>query len=310
MHRLAAARAQANFHSAPKALSLPSRYGDQLARRDDRRPHRRRGQTQRYAIGADCPPRCVAEINLVVSRISAVLMSTRAGEGIGGQNDLGVKAALSVFDDKGRANIEPARNVIFRRFSEEAPNRRERIGPQRGEGARESREKTAAIEALHRPLHWGSGSAGGHGAPGLIKRLEVEPRDDLHQPSAWIVSVGRILVRRRHLHEAQVGRGRRGGGGRVEEVDVVEGVQELAAQFKVEPLGEPDLLLDTQVEAGEFRPGDEDALRGALAAVDLNTARVVGGRDVTPRRWAERTVAGRRSRAGVEGPDRIVKDVL
>src|SRR5262249_22092896 len=158
MHRLAAARAQANFHSAPKALSPPSRSGDQLARRDDRRPHRRRGQTQRYAIGADCPPRRVVEINLVVSRISAVLMPTRAGEGIGGQNDLGMKAALGVFDDKGRANIEPARNVIFRRFSEEASNRRERIGRQRGEGARESREKTAAIEWLHRSLHWGSGS--------------------------------------------------------------------------------------------------------------------------------------------------------
>src|SRR5262249_13127106 len=254
--------------------------------------------------------RCVAEINLVVSRISAVLMSTRAGEGIGGQNDLGVKAALSVFDDKGRANIEPARNVIFRRFSEEAPNRRERIGPQRGEGARESREKTAAIEALHRPLHWGSGSAGGHGAPGLIKRLEVEPRDDLHQPSAWIVSVGRILVCRRHLHEARVGEGCRRGSGRIEEVDVVEGVQEFGSQLKVVTLTEPDLLLETQIEAGELRPGDEDALRSALSPVSLKPARVVGGRNVASRWRAAVAITGGRGRAGVEGADRVVNDVL
>src|SRR5687767_4666280 len=78
-----------------------------------------------------------------------------------------------------------------------------------------------------------SGSAGGCGAPGLVKGLEVEPQDDLNQPPARIIGVGRIPVGFRHLHEVSVGEGCRRSGRRIEEVDVVECVQELGSQLEV-----------------------------------------------------------------------------
>jgi hypothetical protein len=145
----------------------------------------------------------------------------------------------------------------------------------------------------HWSLQWkSSGSAGGCGAPGLVKLLEVEPRDDLHQTSAGIVGVGRIPVGLRHLHEVRIGECCRRGGGRIEEVDVVECVQELGSHLEVVSLADPDLLLETQIEAYELRPGDEEVLRGALAAEGLNAVRAVGWREVTSRRRAAVAVTG------------------
>jgi hypothetical protein len=54
------------------------------------------------------------------------------------------------------------------------------------------------------------------GAPGLVKQLEVEPRDGLNQSSALILSVRRI-----------------GASQEVDGVDVIEGVQELARQLEI-----------------------------------------------------------------------------
>jgi hypothetical protein len=50
----------------------------------------------------------------------------------------------------------------------------------------------------------------------LVKQLEVEPRDDLYQSSALILSVRRI-----------------GASQEVDGVDVIEGVQELARQLEI-----------------------------------------------------------------------------
>jgi hypothetical protein len=58
-------------------------------------------------------------------------------------------------------------------------------------------------------------------APGLVKQLEVEPRDDLNQSSTLILSVRRI-----------------GANQEVDGVDVIEGVQELARQLEVGHLGD------------------------------------------------------------------------
>src|SRR5262245_53902728 len=135
--------------------------------------------------------------------------------------------------------------------------------------------------------------------------LEVEPRNDLHQPSARVLCIGRILVGRRHLHEARVGRGDEGIAGGVEEVDIVEGVQELAAQFKIETLGKPDLLLEAQIEAGELRPGHKNVLRCALAAINLDAIRVAGGRDVASGGRSTRAITCRASGADIECADGI-----
>ena len=61
--------------------------------------------------------------------------------------------------------------------------------------------------------------------------LEIETRDQLHQSPARIIRVRRIRVGRRHLHKLQVGRCDVGRRRWIEKVDVIEGVQELRAQF-------------------------------------------------------------------------------
>jgi len=63
--------------------------------------------------------------------------------------------------------------------------------------------------------------AAASGAPGLLKQLEVEPRDDLNQSSTLILSVRRI-----------------GASQEVDGVNVLEGVQELARQLEVGLLGD------------------------------------------------------------------------
>jgi len=78
----------------------------------------------------------------------------------------------------------------------------------------------------------------------LIKCSEVEPRDDLRQPPARVIGVGRIPVGFRHLHECQVGRSDEIVAIGIGEIDIVEGIQELSPQLKVVTLADPDLLLD------------------------------------------------------------------
>src|SRR5262245_51778219 len=113
--------------------------------------------------------------------------------------------------------------------------------------------------------------------------LEVESRDDLHQPPARIVGVGRVPIGRRHLGEGRAAEGTDG----PEEVGVVEGIQELAAQLKVDALFDLDLLHCAQIEAGEHWPVDIDILRGAIAAHYLNAARAIRRRHVASSRRTE-----------------------
>src|SRR5262245_1137419 len=144
----------------------------------------------------------------------------------------------------------------------------------------------------------------------MVKVLEDEPRDVLHQSSAGVIGVGRIPISLRHLHECQAGRSDELVVIGIEEIDIVEGIQELSSQLKVVTLADPDLLLDAQIEADELRSCDEDVLRGALAGVELKAVCATGRRQVTSGGNAKVAVTGRRGRVGVESPDRIVEDVL
>jgi hypothetical protein len=94
-------------------------------------------------------------------------------------------------------------------------------------------------------LNGSSESAGGRGAPGLVKGLEVEPGDDLNQSSARILGVGRVRISRRHLTEEVIVKV--GQIGVSQEVDIIEGVQELAAQLEVDFLGDLEPLDRAQI---------------------------------------------------------------
>ncbi len=61
----------------------------------------------------------------------------------------------------------------------------------------------------------------------LICALPVDPCDNLTQPSARILRVGRIRIRRRYLAERHAGRTGEGRTRRVPEVNVVERVDKL-----------------------------------------------------------------------------------
>src|SRR4029453_13914735 len=154
-----------------------------------------------------------------------------------------------------------------------------------------------------------SGSAVSNGASQRVLRskLEVEPGDYLHQPSARILSVVHVSIGRRHL--AKLGVREIGHVGIGEEVDVVKGVQELAAQLEVDFFGDPDPFNHAQIEAGEHRACDVEILRSAFSADHLNAACAIGRRNVAPGGLGPAVAAGG-GRAYAEGSDRIVNDVL
>src|SRR5262245_10631941 len=125
--------------------------------------------------------------------------------------------------------------------------------------------------------------------PGVFKsKLEVEPGDDLHHPTARILSVVDVPVCRRHLAASVAARG----ASDAEEVDVVEGVQYLAAQLEVDALVDLDPLDRAHVETGEHRAVDNQGLGSAVAAQRLDAIRAIGRRDVASRGRAEIAVAG------------------
>ena len=83
----------------------------------------------------------------------------------------------------------------------------------------------------------------------------------------------RVPIGRGHL--AKGGAGEIGHIGVGEEVDVVEGIQELGAEIKVDRLADPDLLCQAQIEAREPRPGDIDILRAGDSTRALSLPRVL-----------------------------------
>src|SRR5262249_21704439 len=95
-----------------------------------------------------------------------------------------------------------------------------------------------------------------------------------------------------------------------EEVDVIEGVQELGAEFEIHPFTEPEPLDCAQIEAREHRAGDKEVGEATVPSHYLNAATAVGRRDIASRWRAAVAVTGRRSRAHIEGPDRVFNDVL
>jgi hypothetical protein len=50
------------------------------------------------------------------------------------------------------------------------------------------------------------------------------------------------------------------------EVDVIEGIQKISAEFNVDPLGDLRLLGQVQIEARELRPVKKDGRETALPA--------------------------------------------
>src|SRR5262249_5252971 len=63
-------------------------------------------------------------------------------------------------------------------------------------------------------------------------------------------------------------------------------------------------------EPHEFWPGHVKLPRRAVPDHDLDAIRAVGGRHIPPCWWSKGTVTGRGCRAGAEGFDGVVNDVL
>src|SRR5579884_184101 len=99
-----------------------------------------------------------------------------------------------------------------------------------------------------------SGPAGGW-------QLEVNPEDQLDDTASGIVSGGNVLVRVENAAEGSGlnALGRRHGGGVAcpEEVGIVEGVEKLGANFKVDLFGNVGPLAHANVRLEERRPVDE-----------------------------------------------------
>jgi hypothetical protein len=72
----------------------------------------------------------------------------------------------------------------------------------------------------------------------------------------------------------------RAGTRRADRIDVIEGIQELTAEFQVLLLAEPDFLHQAQVEVLESRSSDIEVQWRAVAAHHLDTTAAVRGRDV------------------------------
>src|SRR5262245_21172739 len=164
-------------------------------------------------------------------------------------------------------------------------------------------------------LHWkGEKSETDLLSPGtasaILMRLKVNPRDNLHQPSARILSVILVPIGRRHLAEGLAAQAGEGVAREVQEIDVVEGVQELAAQFEVDALVDLDFFHDTEIEASELRAVDHHRVRGAIAVHHLDAARAIGRRDVASGGRAEAAIAVSGRRRDVVGPPGIEDDVI
>src|SRR3954463_3206533 len=124
--------------------------------------------------------------------------------------------------------------------------------------------------------------------------LPGEPDHQLPEASARILGVVRIAVGGRHLperlrRERGVGIGRR----EAEEVDVVERVQQVEADLRVQPADDVGALDDAQVRTHELRTGDEVIERRAIAVHHLDAVRLARWCEVPSLRRAERTVAAR-----------------
>src|SRR5215813_10519960 len=133
--------------------------------------------------------------------------------------------------------------------------------------------------------------------------LEIDASDELHQTSSWIIGRRGVAISLSQLAESRaadtkdihviacVAN---------DEVDVVEGVQELRAELEVHALSDPDLLDRAQIKPGEVR-SVEHHMREALLAVKSHRVVKVRWSDVAPTRRACETS---------EGPSRVVNDVL
>src|SRR4051812_30058431 len=124
--------------------------------------------------------------------------------------------------------------------------------------------------------------------------LPGEPDHQLAEPSARILRVVRIAVGARHLPE-RLRRERGVGIGRceAEEVHVVERVQQVEADLRVQPADDVGALHDAQVRTHELRTGDEVIERRAVAVHHLDAVRLARWCEVASLRRAERAVARR-----------------
>src|SRR5262249_33372474 len=95
-----------------------------------------------------------------------------------------------------------------------------------------------------------------------------------------------------------------------EEVNVVEGVQELGAELEVDALSDPDPLDRAHIEPGETRPIENEVCGAALTEEALNAIFAIGRPDVASRWRAEVPVTRGAGGAHVEGADGVVNDVL
>src|SRR5262249_48704580 len=134
-------------------------------------------------------------------------------------------------------------------------------------------------------------------------RLEVDASDELHQTSRRIVCRRVVTISLSQLSESRATDAQD-----IDvipwiaddEVDVVEGIQELCAELEVHALSDLDLLDRAQIEPGEARPV-EHYMREALLAVKSHR--------VVKVRWSDVAASGRAGKAA-ERPPRVVNEVL